>query len=278
MGILCARKGAKMAPKRDKPALYELMNKSSMATPAWFYGTRKADKSGSPATENAGQNAKKPSPAVAEGDGISVKRLAESCLRLTVPYWVVALAVLALILALLIAFRMGQKQLLGSAPEPAGSQNDYARTEPQRRNETKPAVIEPERSPARTPAGEKPDTAGVGSPAAVIGQIDTGTTAAAADAGQCLVLCGDSNRDNLVLVQKYFSDNGLNTFIGRFQGRYVLATQQKFDSSKSADAIALKNRIETLGENYNEKRPAGAPIFTPKTFRQAYPVPAGSIE
>jgi hypothetical protein len=270
-----------MAPKRDKPALYELMNKSSMTTPAWFYGTRKADRGGSPASEDARLDAKEPSQPEAQGNGIFGKRLIGNRLQLTVSYWVLAVAVLALILVLSIAFRMGQKQLTGNAPVTVGSQSDYAKAEPKPRNETKPAVVVPVKTPARTPAVDKvdrPGTAGVGSPAAVIGQIDTHTTAVAADADQCFVLCGDTNRDSLMLVQKYFNDNGLDTFVGRFQGRFVLATRQKFDSSKSADAIKLKDKIEALGEGYNDKRAAGAPIITPKTFQQAYIVRAGSIE
>jgi len=282
MGILCARKGARMAAKRDKPALYELMNKSSMTTPAWFYGTRKADRGGSPAAEDARLDAKKPAqPGAEDNDGIG-KRLPGNRLRFTVSYWVLALAVLALILVLSIAFRMGQKQLMGGAAEPVASQGVGAAAEPQKRNETKPAAVAPPvKAPARAPAVsvlDKPGTAGVSSPVAVIGQIDTGTTAAAAETDQCFVLCGDSNRDSLMLVQKYFNDNGLDTFVGRFQGRFVLATRQKFDSSKSADAVKLKEKIETLGDSYNDKKAAEAPIITPKTFRQAYVVRAGNIE
>jgi hypothetical protein len=75
---------------------------------------------------------------------------------------------------------------------------------------------------------------------------------------------------DLVPVQQYFRNNGIETEIRKIVNWYYLVTKAKFDNPDrpGTDGYQMKNKIIELGKKY--KAPAGFGSFGPKPFHDAY--------
>jgi hypothetical protein len=75
---------------------------------------------------------------------------------------------------------------------------------------------------------------------------------------------------DLVPVQEYFRDNGIETEIRKIANWYFLVTTAKFDNPERSgtDGYQMKEKIIELGKNY--KAPPGFGSFGPKPFHDAY--------
>lgn len=214
------------------------------------------------------------------------ERLPARTVTITVPYWLVAVAALALVFVLLVAYRAGQKadrgQVVGStAPAntadapPSDALQDI--TEAPARGDALARRDRPTNLATSRPMGSRP-----------VDQPSTGTGAdrrltarppraalpprqpALPQKGQTLIICSSAKSSILLPVQNHFADNGLRTAIGKLGGMYVLYSGITVESTRDSQADALKTRVGRIGASYNKARPADALPFNLSTFESAY--------
>ena len=248
-----------MAVKRHKPALIELINKGDLSTPTWFYGRKKGKLQElretavvTDSTEGASQEDEQAvdyarPEALFQSRRKSWMELADKKLLLSIPCWALPIVAMGLILALLIAYRLGQ---------PGGGG-----TEVQPGLEDSPSTGQLEGDPAQSVRNDliPPKTTKTEGVSGAPGQATTPTAnvipaiiskppaSVGPRTGQRLIMCSDKNRSKLEPVQKYFADKGIRTEIGQFGGSFVLASSQPFENEKGAEALAFKNRVANLG-------------------------------
>lgn len=287
-----------MAAKKDKPALYELINsKEKVTTPSWFYkktdtstetvrkkikvipGTKKPNENGpgqpnSPAIPAVGIS---PPKDVGKFEGIRVNkaaivRLADKKLKFSVSYWLVPLIALSLILTILVSYRLGQASITNGQQANNNELKDAppdSQLKKVSQGPVQPGLApKPAKNPGATTAKTVPTTPKTDLPGISLAQT--------VRSGQCFLLCGAKSRDQLVPVQKFFNERGLATIIGRRESRYVLTTSETFERQNSEKAKILKDKLVKLGESYYNLRPKNAPNYNPATFRSAYAVNVGS--
>ena len=296
-----------MSGRKYKPALFELLGTSTkpdegakLKTPEWFYGDTKTateplrrDTMVTKPTEVQAPAAKIPSPGHDEPrpSNETAKRykfanpaaisqsFATRRVTFTVSYWLLALAILTMMVFLIVAYQLGQAnppvvssadaidgaELRSSGPL-IGTSNTTATGGP--RVDAAPPVpgtVAPRALPATGLTSGHRDTA-----------ASTGTGPAPPTEGIVLVICSSTNLRHLGPVQQYFNTSGIDTLIGRFEGRYVLYSRQVAPNSN--DLKTLRDQVKSLGMHYNEKKAPNAPRFNAESFATAYAVNVDRIE
>ena len=202
--------------------------------------------------------------------------------KVGIPYWAAGLVVLGLVFSLLVAYRIGRSGDGGPSAEPVSVTDEEPAAEQSRQelSEVRQSAPRPEilglarpteQQPGpemTTPGPARADAEATGSPVAPTRPSET--RVAAATGTYVLVMCGSSDRRDLLPVQEYFSKQGLLTLIGRTGSRYVLHSAAGVESTRSAEAGKLKQLVERYGARYNDEKPASAPSFTAKTFETAF--------
>ena len=294
-----------MAAKKGRPALIELIDKGSTSTPGWFYGKKKSRlqqlrkgtaviEPSAPAVPAGGVGI--PSPTTEQTIGSAPEPVIRSAPKawfeftddkmvLSLSHWkVLPLVALGLILALSIAYRLGQNSVSGT--DTIDDTIATANTDIDTREPIKNIQID-NRTTAVKPgsAGKTTGTTGV-SPAPVeyvavkpdSADKTTGPAgvspapveyAAATPAisppktGLCLIMCGHRDKNILEPVRQYFNANGFATVIGLYgRGRgYVLVHARPVQKTTSPEAAAIQQRVIELGNRYENDKPRGAPGF-----------------
>jgi len=264
-----------MAAKKDKPALFELIKKGplkpdekgGLSAPPWMRKSSpvEPDQPGSEPQPKAGlprSGASAPGDEQPGATGIQ-RSLPDLCpdkrLTISVSYWALAAAALALLFLLVAAYRLGQFN--PSAPAGSLEPSSQFDTPPSDRlrevtdSAPQPDVFRADPTDKVTPAAS--ESVPPGRPR---------QDKLASLSGQRLIICGDRSAGNLKAVQQVFAKSGVATKIGKSQGRYVLYSQQSFTSGKSPAAVAFKEHVAQIGATYNRKKPRNAPSFRPSTF------------
>jgi len=85
-----------------------------------------------------------------------------------------------------------------------------------------------------------------------------------------IVITEYPRRIDLVPVQKYFANNGIETEIVKIDGSYFLRTVEKYENPGrfGTDGYEARQRIIEIGADY--KAPTGYETFGAKPFQDAY--------
>ena len=172
---------------------------------------------------------------------------------LLIRYPVAGLLALAFVLAVLIAFKLGQvssekeQQLTGS--EVKTGQNNIDSLASPRTDIAVEQVAAGEDSAA--PAAEEEQ------PLVAVGN-------------HIIVIATYKQSEDLVPVKEYFDKNGIRTDIEERGAYYFLITKDKFQSPnrEGTDGYSALRRIKAVGSEY--KAPAGYETFSPNLFQDAY--------
>ncbi len=299
-----------MTAKKGRPALIELIDKGSTSTPGWFYGKKKSRlqqlRKGAAVTEPSAPAVPAggvgiPSPTAEQTIGSAPEpvirsapkawlEFADDKLVLSLSYWkVLPLVVLGLVLALSIAYRLGQSSVSGTnttddtnaAIATANTNIDIDTREPLKNIQIDNRTTAVELGSAGKTTGTagvspvpvehvavKPDSADKTTGTAGISPAPVGYAAATSaisppKTGLCLIMCGHRDKNILEPVRQYFNANGFATVIGLYgRGRgYVLVHARPVQKTTSPEAAAIQQRVIELGNRYENDKPRGAPGF-----------------
>jgi len=285
-----------MASNKNRPALYELIKKSTikppkgwLKTPDWFYKVGERGKiipgQSQPASEKAEKTGvnfppipKSPAIKTEATGGIKngenrlfqlqhIPGTSRSNARLVVSasYWILALVGLGLVLAFLVSYRLGQKKVVSVEQykdAPPASAIAELRNSPPRPE----VMVRPSPPPQEKPVNKTEDISAV-SAKPQTAAINAG---AAVKNGQVLIICSLDKAELLQPVQEYFNSNGVSTQIGQFGGSFVLYAVDMVESIKDIKAEQLKKNVALIGGQYNNQKPKDAPYFNVSTFQSAY--------
>ena len=173
-------------------------------------------------------------------------------IEFSIPYQLAIAFILALVLLVLAAFRLGQFSYINKQ---GVTSNPSVKALP------KPQVPLPATDRKQTPPVSK--------------DIPPNTTASASTAGagkNVIVLVEYKARADLVPVQAHFAEFGIETEIVTAGGRYLLITKNKYDtpSMPGTDGYAVRQKIIEAGAKYKGKAPEGYETFAPNFFKDAY--------
>ena len=181
---------------------------------------------------------------------VSNKRLLE------LSYPVVVVLVLACILAVLVAFRMGQiygekNRILAYGDKNAGRNEEIT---------TKTAT------PALQEIRDEKENIAKTSPPAPVAK----TTVAKPKGDHIIIIATYSQKRDLEPVQKYYEQNGVVTDIENRGGYYFLITKNRYASTKrtGSDGFYALEKIKQIGSGY--RAPAGYETFGSRPFQDAY--------
>lgn len=172
-------------------------------------------------------------------------------IEFSIPYQLAIAFILALVLLVLAAFRLGQFSYINKQ---GVTSNPSVKAPP------KPQV------PSAVDRKQTPP---------VSKDISPNTTAPPSTAGaskNVIVLVEYKARADLVPVQAHFAEFGIETEIVTAGGRYLLITKNKYDnpSTPGTDGYAVRQKIIEVGVKYKGKAPEGYETFAPNFFKDAY--------
>jgi hypothetical protein len=285
-----------MAAKKGRPALIELIDKGSTSTPGWFYGKKKSRlqqlrkgtaviEPSAPAVPAGGVGI--PSPTTEQTIGSAPEPVIRSAPKawfeftddkmvLSLSHWkVLPLVALGLILALSIAYRLGQNSVSGTDTIDdtiATANTDIDTREPLKNIQSNTAIgdsgsqetpkdLIDNRTIAVRPRSVDKTTEKVEIKKAAA--VTATSAISPPQTGLCLILCGHRDKNILEPVQRYFNANGFATVIGLYgRGRgYVLVHARPVQKTTSPEAAAIQQRVIELGNRYENDKPRGAPGF-----------------
>jgi len=291
-----------MAAKKSRPALIELIDKGSISTPGWFYGKKKSrlqqlrkgtavtepsepaipsyeTKAASPTVESVSGSApdsvirSAPEPVIRSAPKAWLE-LTEDKLVLSLSYWkVLPLVVLGLILALLIAYRLGQGSVSGTdtaADTTTTANTDIDTKEPLNNAQSGTTLGDSSSQEVRKDLignrtiAVKPSSVDNTTEKVEIEKAAANTAMAAItppQTGLCLIMCGHRDKNVLEPVRRYFNDNGLATVVGLYGRGYVLVHARSVQKTTSHEAAAIQQRVIELGNQYEQNKPRGAAGF-----------------
>jgi hypothetical protein len=174
-------------------------------------------------------------------------------IEFSIPYQLAIVFILALVLLVLAAFRLGQSSYINK---------QAVTSNPSVKVPLKPQVPQPATDRKQTPPVSK--------------DVSPNTTASASTGGagknNVIVLVEYKARADLVPVQAHFAEFGIETEIVTAGGRYLLITKNKYDnpSTTGTDGYAIRQKIIEVGAKYKGKAPEGYETFAPNFFKDAY--------
>ncbi len=294
-----------MSGKKYKPALYELISKEqnhpgkgkTLETPSWFYTGQETKKVNN---ETKAKESAKPAPSsklikeLLNGPTVSA-HLNNKQLEISASFWILGLVILGLILTHMVSYMLGQRNTVYEQPQVAITEDQQQPADPLSLVRQSPVRqnIYPEKSSQATsrppvavttpivkqePVKPVAVTIPVTSAPEVANKTPEPKPVLNTEGSLCYIMCGYESQRELRPVQEYFNKSGLDTEIGRFQGRYVLYTRLTFERKKSIEAARLKDIIVKVGAKYNKNKPKGALGFGKDTFSGAFPVIKSNIK
>jgi hypothetical protein len=233
--------GIGMARGRGRMALYEVIGKSKSLKELHPAQLPKVESERAKLPELAG-------PGVASGAKWPRKprrvQFNAGRIEMSLPYPLASVFALGMVLAVLVAYRLGQLGF-GFPAREAQSSGDTSGRQRAAAPPQAPAVGE-----TTPPAGREP--------------------VAASKGDNCIVITQYQTDRHLKPVQTHFADNGIETVIEKINGWYFLRTKQLYENplrSGTDGSVALK-RIKEVGAQY--KAPQGFESFKPNLFSDAY--------
>jgi hypothetical protein len=180
-------------------------------------------------------------------------------IEFSLPYQLVIAVALGLVLVILAAYRLGQYSYLNA---------QQAAAEPLKKA---PSNLPPK--PQQSSRGQTPSGGQQVTQVNKTTSPDTGTGSPTATAGKNIIVIVEYKaRADLVPVQAYFAENGIETEIVTQGGRYFLITKNHYDSfdKPGIDGYAARQKIIEVGAKYKGKAPQGYESFAPNFFKDAY--------
>jgi len=277
---------------KDKPALYELVNKGRLSTPGWFYRKKKStledmrehasSPEGVPSEMPLPTDISSPPPPAQSvfqsSPTESWLKLQENKLQFTFSYGWLFIIGLALIFLVVAAYSVGRSQAGESDKERTPKDKKYQESsigDNVNLDSIKKSTPRPDLLPVKRPAEAKIPGAKINPPKI---SADTSMADPAALTGSCLIVCGDSNKDNLKILKKYFSEKGFETRIGKHGGRFVLASIDTFENRSEDTYKTLYQKAQEIGKAYINRTPRMAPFYKMKTFDSAFTVNAKDVK
>lgn len=252
-----------MARKRGKMALYEVMSKAR-AKPEYAKTVEPLQTQKKPETiqaplsqvEPAHEEVAVPEPQVSVNWRKKPRMVQYNLGRIefSIPYQLAITAGLALVLLLLLVFRLGQY----SSPKKTSSESL-----PPQPSSTTGADRDVLPGLART---ETTSTA-----VDTSASVDSRTTAPVSTGGNVIVLARYNAQSQLVPVQEFFRQKNIPTEIVTSGDMYLLQTIERFvdnPATVGTKGYELKQKIAEIGKAY--KAPEGYYTFAPKYFSDAY--------
>ena len=171
----------------------------------------------------------------------------------SMPYQIGIVMLLAVVLAMLVAFRLGQ---MASVSSPASTEQSGQPPANAGRLEGLPAGTK--KPPPKTVKGVSPD------------DRQKQTTTLTSKGNNRIVIQTYAVRADLEPVKKYFSQFGIETRIIPINNGWFLVTEQKYDNPRKpgTDGFLARQKIVELGAKY--KAPPGYETFAPNLFKDAY--------
>ena len=211
------QKSARGIPKRQKKlALYEVLSK----------GLSRSDKRGiSPRAEGFPGYSSRPMPTKPRA-----VQYVNGRLELILPLPWVVLLLLCFALALMGAYRLGERMTLQTPSQPEITQNQDFQTDSP---EIEPVVAA---NPAPKTASKQPSS----------------DETAASDGKNWIVIQSWKNKQDLIPVQAYFDGNGILTQIRKVGSQFILHTVATYDNPKrlGSDGYLARQRIVEIGAGY----------------------------
>lgn len=173
-------------------------------------------------------------------------------IEFSIPYQLAIAFILALVLLVLAAFRLGQFSYINKQ---GVTSNPSVKAPP------KPQVPPPAADRKQTPPVSKSTSPNTMAPPSTPGASKN-----------VIVLVEYKARADLVPVQAHFAEFGIETEIVSAGGRYLLITKNKYDnpSTPGTDGYAVRQKIIEAGAKYKGKAPEGYETFAPNFFKDAY--------
>lgn len=243
-----------MARIRGKKALYEVINKSR-TQPRYNKTVEplRQEKSSTPepvipkvepvATVKIPQWRKKP----------NIIQLNAGRIEVSIPYQYAIAILLCLVVLLLVVFRLGQfTQRAAKSSARAQSNNRASIAEGIAAKTTRAAGLNENLFPSSEtikPAESKP---------------------VESKGDHVIVIVQYQNRPDLVPVQQYFAEAGIETEIVQQTGWYFLVTKNRYDNpmTPGTDGYKIRQQIINLGPKYKAQK--GYETFAPNFFKDAY--------
>lgn len=273
------------APKESKPQVEPAptpterpkapVEKPQAATerPAPVSRPRPVEKIGRAGTSTPAQNWLRPKPVQLNGGRIEI----------SVPYYVGATVVLALVLLVLVAFKLGQagRPEVTDGTEPAVAAADTVSPPSRQESSTR---REPPQETAPTTRRQAP-----GTPAAV--ERENPPARATSTGDNWIVLTRYDERADLVPVVEHFAEHGIELLIvplGQARATfddlglnasvlpggdgYLLVTADTYENPgrEGTDGYMMKQEIARVGALYKGEAPSGYESFAPNYFSDAY--------
>ena len=192
-------------------------------------------------------------------------------IEFSMPYQLAIALTLGLILAILIAFQLGQRYYMVSSQN--GTENPEQKQPVE--TDTNPLVNTDNtdiRSQYNLPGNEqpaKPPEKPVAQSGTSAGQTETSKPSGPIG-DNAIILVQYDKRADLEPVKKHFDQAGVPTEIVGQAGRYFLRTSDRYVVSSTAYTDAME-KIKEVGPQYKGKAPEGYETFAPHYFTDAYP-------
>ncbi len=184
----------------------------------------------------------------------------------SMPYPLVIALVLGFVLAVLVAFQLGQRYYMVSSQQtPVETPTDPANgLEPAGAN---PLLSEPAGNVRASHELSIPESPGE---SADTDQSSVGRTTPPAPKGDNAIILVEYSRErDLQPVVDHFRQFGVETEVVQRGGRYFLQTKARFEGASAAARDALM-KIREVGARYKGKAPDGYETFAPHYFKDAY--------
>jgi hypothetical protein len=183
-------------------------------------------------------------------------------IEFSMPYQVAVALVLALILVILVSYRLGQ--LSYQPREPESAQPSGLMRQVEKENGTERAMIDAAPSAPAPVESTPPETEIVES------DVEPNVEPATSTGSNVIVLAQYHAPADLIPVQEYFAEHGITTDIELIGGVYFLLTTNKYDNPNrpGTDGYEAKLKIIEIGQKY--EAPPGRESFATHRFRDAY--------
>lgn len=239
-----------MARSRERKPFYEVIKRSRFKS---SYG-KQLEQPPSADVENSAQAASRPeAPAYVWPRKPKLVQFSGGKVEISVPYQVAIAAVLAAVLLMLGAFRLGQWHTRRQQGMMRGAEKVEIQRVP---DALMPSALPG--GPAETGLEEPPKPQ-----SEKIRMIEP-------RGDHWIVIQQYKIRADLVPVQEYFANYGIETQIQQIDDVYFLVTKNLYENPQrqGTNGYEVKQRIKRLGAKY--KAPAGHESFAPNFFRDAY--------
>jgi hypothetical protein len=227
--------GQAMAKKRKKMALYEVFSKDLSKS----RGSEKLEHF-KPHSINSGSKTAEPSKPFNKRTKIRPKMIQANRgrIEISMPYQVAIVLGLSLVLAVLIAYRLGEHKSLGGTEAPLDAPGTNAGV--------LDTIAENDTSRAEEPVREED-------------KLDI--PLAVSSKSNWIVIKQWSNSQDLMPVQQWFTGNGIETQIRQINDKYYLHTVEKYDDPNKIDTDGYRaiQEIKRIGAEY--VAPAGSAKF-----------------